>query len=978
MTMRLRYAIAASFLLLTIPISLKAQTVIPGQTLYGTVDWDSSMNPILVTGDITVDDGATLNIGPGCDIRFQENSDDTHWGWDITRSEIIVYGTLNVNGTASELVVLTSTGTCGTGWFGIIFSGNSASGAIQYANIDHSVFGINFTALDTGSVTTAANCLIHDVSEGMYFDNSSSPAVTDCTVINAVTAFSCWGWDTAPAITNCNTFGLMVEARAVYATEGTQPVFTGCAFSSGSVELDWSADVVLNDTTVAETFNGIIGHEYREFTGFKFPSDCSLTINNCNIIGTGDQGNGIEWDDNLDMLKVEYSRIGGFLRNVFPRWGSIDPLADIRHMIGPRFIDPYYGICTDGDGFFLVDSSVNFYSVGARIGMPVYNDTDGSFGTVVDIISVPSLPVTFNTLQTSGMSSGYNNAGDIYHFIPLADYNNIDMGDLGGPNPYRYWPPGHVPSVGENEFYGVQAPPPVVNFELEASSPKPPDLYQLEVWAEGCWWVTDNDQVINRYILDYEENENLGKVHYTPHRTPDEKRTYSISGTIEDSLGDPVEGVRVSTDISVQFPGHTVLAATTNDEGYYTIYGLLPSATSYTVVPQKLGYTFTPPSRTVTIDPANPSDVTDQDFIAVLPAPVITGASREDGADGGDYGLPGRTNWGIAGETTAIVVTGIHFREKPALFLRGPLPSSDDTACSCVTFVSSTKLTATVSAGMEVGDYAVKVVNPDGQEHVWGDAATPGFTIVPPPPPQVFNISPNPINNRYSGTLSITGRDFIVGCSVSIDGSTWSSLTPEDADGTTLLVSYQPLAISVGTWPVIVTNPGGQTSNDNVTLSVIGAVPTPTPTVTPTPPPTSTPTQTPTQTPIPKYPRIQPLTDADSYVRGDVISLSVEMWPDSRDVFNNVGDLYIAVRTPGGSLLFLSNGRWQKSATALYKDLVIGAHSLIPLGAFGVGQSFPTGVYTLYGVLTVSGKSVFNPANWRSGLGSSSFTVSAY
>ena len=349
--MRLWYFVLAFFLLLAIPISLTAQTVIPGQTLYGTVNWTSAMNPILVTGDITIDDGATLNIGPGCDIRFQENSDDTHWGWDVDRSEIIVYGTLNINGAASELVVLTSTGTADEGWFGIIFSGDSASGTIQYANIDHSVFGINFTALDTTLATTATNCLIHDVGTGMYFDNSSSPAITVCAIINAETAFGCWGWGTAPAITNCNTFGLTGDAMAVYATEGTQPVFTGCAFSSGSVEMDWESSATLTDTTVAETVNGIIGHEFRQFAGFKYPSDCSLTISNCNIIGNGSEGNGIEWDDNLNMLTVEYSRIGGFLRNVFPRWGSVDADADIMHMIGQRFTSPYYGTCTGGATF---------------------------------------------------------------------------------------------------------------------------------------------------------------------------------------------------------------------------------------------------------------------------------------------------------------------------------------------------------------------------------------------------------------------------------------------------------------------------------------------------------------------------------------------------------------------------------------------------------------------------------------------------
>jgi hypothetical protein len=99
------------------------------------------------------------------------------------------------------------------------------------------------------------------------------------------------------------------------------------------------------------------------------------------------------------------------------------------------------------------------------------------------------------------------------------------------------------------------------------------------------------------------------------------------------------------------------------------------------------------------------------------------------------------------------------------------------------------------------------------------------------------------------------------------------------------------------------------------------------------------------------------------------------MWPDSQDVFNNVGDLYIAARPPGGSLLFLSNGRWQKSPAALYNDIVIGAHSEVPLGSFKIGGAYPVGTYMLYGVLTVPGGSVFNPAQWRSGLGSDSFIV---
>ena len=63
------------------------------QTTSGTIQapgetWNHTMNPIIVTGDITIPDGRYLDILHGCDIRFQENSYDTHWGWEIGRAHV--------------------------------------------------------------------------------------------------------------------------------------------------------------------------------------------------------------------------------------------------------------------------------------------------------------------------------------------------------------------------------------------------------------------------------------------------------------------------------------------------------------------------------------------------------------------------------------------------------------------------------------------------------------------------------------------------------------------------------------------------------------------------------------------------------------------------------------------------------------------------------------------------------------------------
>ena len=1135
------------------------------QTTSGTIQapgetWNHTMNPIIVTGDITIPDGRYLDILHGCDIRFQENSDDTHWGWDILRSEIIVYGILNIdgrlgpnactgppapgdpyelvdaatdfvaelvgpgalvinhtksskgvvteNGAANDTliiddgmrdsggvlvnnetgdsytvivpVILTSTGTGDEGWFGIVFSDDNAQGNIRYCNIDHSVYGINFTACHTLFSPEVDYCTINDVTTGMYFDNESNPTINNSTIISASRAFSCWAYS-APVITNCNATTLNGEVEAVYATEATEPEFYGCAFSTGSVELDMVADVYAQDTTISDSGEGIVGHEFKQIGEGKIASFCSIEVDNCNVIGPGNAGTGFEWDDNLDMLKVEYSRIGGFIQNVWLRWTSIDCPAGIFHPVGLRFFGTQYvGLVTDNSGSYtLIDTNTNFELAGAQAGTSVQNYNKNSVGIVTtvgfrgtdDRLSIPGAPPPFpstdriydtnedfvslgivdgmtvfnesdllasgacnqdggntslidtatdftalgftvtgmvvrnttdsskgivtgitttdilnDTLQidggmrgtgttdnddfdtydfipqgtiksilttqnpndtleievpgmtagstndnndvyclpnilyfTDGMSGGAaNDMMDLYGFmapppsgtitltgtcasgysekiidydrnfqaegVPIGaeayspesaatygyvigfetnegvgpwepnntlltigigtsdstykvtwdtlfvDPNNADLGDLGTPDPFRNWPSYYTDySDGENEFYGVQDPECLFNVECEQSSMNPPNLYQLDAWAQGCWWITTNRSIISRYVWDNLDHSPLGLVHVDPHRTPDEKRTYSVSGRILDNLDDPVGGVRISVDISGRFPlypaHHKVLADITGPDGYYTIYGLLPDdGNPYSVVPEKLFYTFSPLVLPVTI---TDSDITGEDFSATLPPPKVLSVGRADGEDGLDFDLPGRTNWGKNSETTPIVITGLNFRQTPSVFLRGPLPAATDTPLGNVVWETSTKLTANVPAGMTIGDYSIRVVNPDGRETVWGDAANPAFTIVPPPPPVVNSINPSSIPTEYDGGLTIEGANFLLGCDLTIDGKTWSNLEP-GGGGTSLSVYHSPGTLPTNDtpgWPVSVTNPDGQTSNTNITLNVTGPPP---------------------------------------------------------------------------------------------------------------------------------------------------------
>ncbi len=121
----------------------------------GTKDWEGE---ILICGDVTVDSGAVLTIKPGAVVRSVPDRDNEKSGVDTTKCELIVYGTLNIAGTDTEEVTITSTGAepKAGDWYGIrIMNGGKAD--IQHANIKYGYCGLK---LHSGSVDTVKNCHI--------------------------------------------------------------------------------------------------------------------------------------------------------------------------------------------------------------------------------------------------------------------------------------------------------------------------------------------------------------------------------------------------------------------------------------------------------------------------------------------------------------------------------------------------------------------------------------------------------------------------------------------------------------------------------------------------------------------------------------------------------------------------------------------------------------------------------------------------
>ncbi|MEN6644088.1 MAG: carboxypeptidase regulatory-like domain-containing protein [Armatimonadia bacterium] len=91
--------------------------------------------------------------------------------------------------------------------------------------------------------------------------------------------------------------------------------------------------------------------------------------------------------------------------------------------------------------------------------------------------------------------------------------------------------------------------------------------------------------------------------------------TWTVSGTITDTSGHRMSGVRVEAS-----GGGPTAVATTNSDGFYTVQGLVPG--QWTITPSKDGYEFNPDSQVVDVQ----AGVTGTDFVGVPIYDVAVGS----------------------------------------------------------------------------------------------------------------------------------------------------------------------------------------------------------------------------------------------------------------------------------------------------------------------------------------------------------------
>ncbi|MBN2165637.1 MAG: right-handed parallel beta-helix repeat-containing protein, partial [Marinilabiliaceae bacterium] len=138
----------------------------------GTLTIDTGIiGKLKINGDLTIQSGKTLSIYPDAELTFRASNDDQAGGYNTSKAELIINGTLSANNATFK----SSTGVSGT-WQGIYFEdGCSSSSEMKGCTIEDGYYGVVIK-----EDITIDSCDIYDIDyTAIKVSNSAEPIITD-------------------------------------------------------------------------------------------------------------------------------------------------------------------------------------------------------------------------------------------------------------------------------------------------------------------------------------------------------------------------------------------------------------------------------------------------------------------------------------------------------------------------------------------------------------------------------------------------------------------------------------------------------------------------------------------------------------------------------------------------------------------------------------------------------------------------------
>jgi cysteine-rich repeat protein/parallel beta-helix repeat protein len=220
-------ALVAAALAVTAATTAAADTIIAGGTVINQT-WTTAGSPYIVQGDITVPAGASLTIEPGVEVRAA--SSDAQMSGDTSKVEFFIDGTLDVNGTAGNVVTFRGVSAASGSWYGILVRSGATRAKIEHATIQQAIVGVSSAA--AGTTFSATAVFVDDPSSNGFAVTAGSPT------LDAVHVFSAGSYGMALSGTSSPTVRNSIVRNGstigIYWTSSGNLTVQGCTLNANN------------------------------------------------------------------------------------------------------------------------------------------------------------------------------------------------------------------------------------------------------------------------------------------------------------------------------------------------------------------------------------------------------------------------------------------------------------------------------------------------------------------------------------------------------------------------------------------------------------------------------------------------------------------------------------------------------------------------------------------------------------------------